>query len=133
MVSYAESGYFKSIADKIMHDFKGSVFMEKKNQQYWNPVLSCRNKYKNGNKEEGPKFFGSTTFLVWTTDAWHRYDMLYMTAQQLPFCVIAVHALVVRFSANGWWYLLVLPLLGLVKLVAGVPFEHYYKKWTEKK
>lgn len=39
--------------------------------QFWDPDKSWRNKYKNGNPEEGPKFKGSTNSLVCTTDAYH--------------------------------------------------------------
>lgn len=38
---------------------------------FWNPAISWRNKYKNGEPEQGRKFPGSTTWLVWTTDAYH--------------------------------------------------------------
>jgi len=41
------------------------------NKNFWNPKYSWKNKYKNQNKEEGPKFPGSNTFLVWTTDGYH--------------------------------------------------------------
>jgi hypothetical protein len=43
----------------------------KANKQFWNPQYSWDNKYKNGQKELGPKFFGANTFLVWTTDGYH--------------------------------------------------------------
>ncbi len=39
--------------------------------QFWDPDLSWRNKYKNGNPEEGPKFKGSTNSLVCVTDGYH--------------------------------------------------------------
>ena len=38
---------------------------------YWNPEISWRNKYKNGEPTQGAKHFGSTTFLAWTTDGYH--------------------------------------------------------------
>jgi hypothetical protein len=40
-------------------------------ENFMNPKVSWKNKYKNLDKAQGPKFFGSTTFLVWTTDFWH--------------------------------------------------------------
>lgn len=46
------------------------------NPQWWWPRLSTNNKYKNGDPAQGPKFFGSTTFLVWTTDKYHLNRML---------------------------------------------------------
>jgi len=41
------------------------------NNIFWSPQLSYKNKYKNHDPAQGEKFFGSTTFLVWTTDAYH--------------------------------------------------------------
>lgn len=39
--------------------------------QYWNPNQSWTNKYKNGDPNQGPDYFGSTTFLVGLTDGYH--------------------------------------------------------------
>jgi hypothetical protein len=39
--------------------------------QFTNPATSWQNKWKNGDRTQGEKFFGSSTFLVWTTDFWH--------------------------------------------------------------
>lgn len=41
------------------------------NDKFWNPALSWKNKYKDGNPALGPKFMGSTTLFVSTTDAYH--------------------------------------------------------------
>jgi hypothetical protein len=41
------------------------------NDQFWNPSISWTNKYKNHDPKQGEKFFGSTTFLAWTTDGFH--------------------------------------------------------------
>ncbi len=43
----------------------------KANDQWYNPSISWANKYKNGDPSQGAKFFGSTSFLVGTTDAYH--------------------------------------------------------------
>lgn len=54
------------------------------NQNYWNPQFSSQNKYKDGITANGPKYFGSTTFLVWTTDGYHLLrtgkNMMFLTA-----------------------------------------------------
>lgn len=66
------SGFAEGMQDAISfhyNDFKGvhpSV-----NDQFWNPEISWKNKWKNGDKSQGEKFFGSSSFLVWTADAWH--------------------------------------------------------------
>lgn len=41
------------------------------NADLWNPQLSWTRKYKGGNPANGPAYFGSTTFLAWTTDPYH--------------------------------------------------------------
>lgn len=60
-----------------------SIFCSKKfNQQWWNPNISYSN--KNLNNATSPpfkeKFFGSRTFLAWTTDAFHLVDKFFITA-----------------------------------------------------
>lgn len=40
-------------------------------QQFWNPAVSWKNKYKDGDPSMGPKFYGSTTAFAFTTDAYH--------------------------------------------------------------
>jgi len=45
------------------------------NEQWWNPELSWRNKYKNGDPAQGRRYPGSTSVLVATTDAWHLSKM----------------------------------------------------------
>jgi hypothetical protein len=41
------------------------------NDDWYNPHVSWRNKYENGDASLGPAYFGSTTFLVGTTDNYH--------------------------------------------------------------
>lgn len=48
--------------------------------QWWNKNYSWRNKWKNGDPEQGEKFFGSSTFLVWLTDGWHFFQMLFLNS-----------------------------------------------------
>ena len=39
--------------------------------KFCNGAISWVNKWKNGDHLQGEKFFGSSTFMVWTTDLWH--------------------------------------------------------------
>ena len=41
---------------------------------YWNPQQSWKNKYRDKDPAQGPAFFGSTTFLAWTTDGYHAMN-----------------------------------------------------------
>jgi hypothetical protein len=55
-------------------DFK-AVFPNA-NDQYWNPNISWRNKWRNGDKAQGERFFLSSRSLVFTTDGYHQMRML---------------------------------------------------------
>ena len=64
----------KAIQDKLQFHFDNSIF--KNLGTWWNPQESWKNKWKNGNKEEGEKFFLSSTLLVSLTDAWHFFGLI---------------------------------------------------------
>ena len=65
---------------KAMCDLSESGFATSKlkglNPQFWDKHKSWRNKWKGGVAANGEKFLGSSTFLVWTTDAWHLFNAL---------------------------------------------------------
>jgi hypothetical protein len=67
------AGMLNGVMDVLTMRYNTSVFkrMPKEWEYFFNPSLSWRNKWKNGDPNRGEKFFGSSTFLVWTTDAWH--------------------------------------------------------------
>lgn len=67
-------GTTKAIQDKLQFHFENSIFSKLGN--FWNPQQSWKNKWKNGNKEEGEKFFLSSTLLVSLTDAWHLFGLI---------------------------------------------------------
>lgn len=47
--------------------------------QFWDNRESWRNKYRNGDPACGAAFFGSRTFLAWTTDSKHLFGTLHRT------------------------------------------------------
>jgi hypothetical protein len=61
------AGFCEGLMDSLQFHYK-SFF---KNDLFWNPEISWRNKYKDGDPLKGPKFLFSTTFLVSLTDGWH--------------------------------------------------------------
>ena len=67
------SAVCKAVKDTLAFHYGNSIF-SKLNPQYWDLSISWKNKYKEDLKT--PKFWGSTTILVWLTDAWHLFDML---------------------------------------------------------
>ena len=69
------AGLCKALSDTISFKFGISKFSNLP-YSYWNPVISWKNKYKNGDKKQGEKFLFSTTALCFTTDAWHLFNFL---------------------------------------------------------
>lgn len=68
------------------------------NDQYWNPEISWLNKYEDfdryGKKEA---YFGSTTFLAWTTDAYHLTSVISNTSLIGATCIITIG------EKRKWW------------------------------
>jgi len=119
------SGISKSVKDTVRDHYYGSIF-SKLNQKYWNGTNSWLNKYDQTKFPDlKPKFWGSTTFLAWTTDAWHLFDTIQSTCLQL-----AISIPISILLGNLW---LVLPVIALTKILVGVPFEITYSKLFVKK
>jgi hypothetical protein len=68
-ISGAADGTNESITWHYEDGFK--LRCPKANDNFWNPALSWKNKYKNNDPALGPKFAGSTNVFVFTTDAYH--------------------------------------------------------------
>ena len=103
--------------DKVNFHFTESIFI-KYNGLFWNPEYSSLNKYKNGAPKHGPKFFGATTFLVWTTDAWHLFQMIYGFAFATAFVLLG--------NFSFWW----MPFIGYAfsRGVFQLFFKNVFKK-----
>jgi hypothetical protein len=69
LVSGMLDGTIESISYHYDNGFKNRF--PKINNQFWDPSISWKNKYKDGNSQLGPKFTGSTNMFVCTTDAYH--------------------------------------------------------------
>ncbi len=50
---------------------------------WWNKNESWSLKYKNEDYRQGPRFFGSTTFLVFLTDGWHFFQFVFHSSWQM--------------------------------------------------
>lgn len=68
------AGISKGITDVTSFHFDKSIFVNK--PLFWNPLVSWKNKYKDGDKNKGAKFLGSTTIFVLFTDGWHLFGFL---------------------------------------------------------
>ena len=88
-----------------------------KNEQFWNPQISWKNKYKDGNPDLGPAYFGSTTFLAWTTDGWHMIKTIGFSILQLLIAFLLMR--------KQKWYYTVLAFI-IIKLVFVSGFHLVY-------
>lgn len=98
-----------AVQDAISHN-PDECFLKGFKRDFWDPRVSWKNKYKEGVPEYGPKFFGSTTFLVWVTDLWHLCKFVKMN---LLWGIVAI-------CTSLWW---AWP-LGVV--LQGALFELFY-------
>lgn len=122
------AGALNATMDVLSFRYKTSIFSKyTKLQEFFNPQESWVNKYKNNNPELGPKFFGSKTFLVFLTDAWHLAKMLMITAFTLAIVfynpVIVTESIFVNIVAN----------LLLMRVVFSSTFELFFSKILIKK
>ena len=105
---------FRAAKDTITHHFDKSIF-SRLDPNFWNPAKSWKNKYDQRVPQLGPAFFGSTTFLVFTTDGWHLMQFGMLSCYQL--------AVIVQISesfGSG------LAMFLTAKVVSGVLFEWLY-------
>ena len=87
---------------------------------FWVKSASSANKWKNGIKVQGEKFFGSSRWFVSLTDAWHVFGFVFRVSYGIAFLAIGSLAL----------YNPLLPLLAIpaYALFAGVfHIFHTYK------
>lgn len=68
--------------DMLSNEFNKCIFSNatKYNQQFWNPLVSWVNKWKNNDEAQGEKFPGSSTVFVFLTDGRHLFKMLFLTS-----------------------------------------------------
>ncbi len=108
----------KAVMDKIQFHFSKSIFKDNKDI-WWNPQISWKNKWKNGDPNQGESFFGSSTFLVFVTDAWHFFQFLF-----LSFIFLGV----VFYSTMISWYLDFF----IYHIAFGIVFELFFSKIFKK-
>ena len=86
------AGFCEGVMDKLQFHYHKSVFTNLNNNLFWDPEISWKNKYKNGNPIEGERFRFSSTFLVSLTDGWHLFKLLRNVLMFFSLVVIGYHA-----------------------------------------
>ncbi len=92
----AVSGASWGIHETSVHH--ANRFPESWNKQFWDNNLSWRNKYQDGNKNLGPKYWGSTTFLAWTTDSKHLFGTIHRAS------LFAAGLTITIGEKRKWWH-----------------------------
>ena len=113
-----------AVMDVLAFKYKLSVF-KKLNPDFWNPSISWRNKYKNNLYNQGPAFFGSTTFFAFTTDAWHLFQFLSNSFMTLSLVILINDLFDTSLLTN------ILIFFGF-KFIFGSTFELFYSKFFRK-
>ncbi len=75
VISIALSAIGKAVCDSISHHFYESIFKDM-DENFWNPVKSGNNKWRNGDRSQGEKFLFSSTLFVSFTEGWHVFDFV---------------------------------------------------------
>ena len=102
--------------DILSYRYDLSVFSKyTRLKQFTIPALSWQNKWKNGDRKQGERFFGSSTFLVWTTDAWHLFKTLMLACYSIAIVTYSpmIHPIV---DAIAYW------------IIFGIVFELFWAK-----
>jgi hypothetical protein len=87
------AGISKAICDLSE---EGKIKFYKKT--FWIKDLSWQNKWKNGDKKQGEKFWLSSRQLVWITDAWHLFGVLFRTTFANTYICVGL-----LISINIWY------------------------------
>ncbi len=114
---FALSGLAEAIMDTLQFHYGKSIFKNFK-QEFWDPSISWKNKYKDGEPAAGPKFWGSTTFFVGITDGWHFAKLL-----RNLFLFIGIFFLAYNYC--GLWPVLLHVIVS--RLIYGISFTLFYK------
>ena len=68
------------------------------NPLFWHKHKSAVNKWKNGDKAQGERFFGSSRWFVLFTDAWHLFGVLFRAFYAKVYICIGL-----LISINIWY------------------------------
>jgi hypothetical protein len=106
--------------DVLSSRYEKSIFSHWPNQRgWWDPQLSWKNKWKDGDPRQGPAFPLSTTTLVTVTDGWHFLKTC--TIGFILAGLLAPFSLLVRLRWFAW-----LGVLLVVYQIYGLVFESCY-------
>jgi hypothetical protein len=122
-----------AVMDVISFKFYQSVFSKfKKHENWFNPLISWKNKYKNCDPSKGPAFLGSTTVFSWLTDAWHFFQMIMLSCFNIAIVLGINYIFFLNYTI---WSLFIIDIIMfiIIKFLYGLIFEIFWKKIFIKK
>lgn len=121
------TGISKAIMDLVQHKYKATIFADK-DELFWNPKKSWKNKwvFDPNEKRLKEKFPGSSTFLVFTTDAWHLFQFSTYNSLAVAFFLIGTLSMILKSVIIG--ILLVIGGLILFKTVFEICYKYIFIK-----
>lgn len=119
ILAYGISAIAEAAMDKIQFKFYESVFCHM-NHNFWNPEISWQNKWEQGDPKFGPRYWGSSTFLVWTTDGWHLMKWIRNRLQEAGLLFVVLSISPTPYYIIIFWIL-------LLSIFRNVIFEIFFK------
>lgn len=91
-----------AVMDTLSYRFDQSVFaaLPPEAHQWWNPQISYKNKWKDGQRSHGEAYFLSSTALVPLTDAWHFFKWIAVSC--LLIAILAPFTQLFRLRWPAW-------------------------------
>jgi len=75
------AGLSNGLMDTLAYHFTNDNYLYRfKSNWFGNPADTWKNKYKNYPEDKSPAYWGATTFLSFTTDAWHFFKFFQLQA-----------------------------------------------------
>ena len=116
------AGIMNAVMDTLQFRYSVSIFSSYAWRWWADPRVSWMNKWKDGKREKGEAFLGSSTVFVWTTDLWHFAQSL-----MISFFVIGAlfYSPIVPYFGN--WFDTLLDFL-ILKVAFSMGFEIFWSK-----
>lgn len=113
-----------SINSVLLFRYEISLF-SKLSPSFWDPKISWLNKYKvNEYGNRVPRFFLSTTVLVWTTDAYHLLQFIHLSCVQIVIGLLLNNYIII---INNKLFNCIFIIIGL-KSIFSFSFEKLFTK-----
>lgn len=117
-LSFVLASICEAVMDTLQFHYISSIFKNFENNIFWDPEVSWRNKYKDGDPKKGPKFLFSDTLFVGITDAWHLFKLF-----RNLFIFLGVFFLLLQFTT--FWISVIVTIA--LRLFFGFGFTVFYE------